>query len=71
MYDEGKTLLDQADRLMAIVHAARAEARENDAGIHKLIKMATHLIDQIEGHFNTVRKDRVELIVGFYVVLMV
>ena len=54
LYDEGKEMLDQADMLMANVHAAREEARSSDASIKKLIKMAQHLILQIEEHFNEV-----------------
>ena len=55
LYDEGKTFLDKADMLMAIVHAAREHARESDHKIHQLIGQARHLIDSIETHLGLVR----------------
>jgi len=48
LYDEGKTFLDEADELMAKVHAARESARESDHNIHILLQKTQTMITMIE-----------------------
>ena len=46
-YEEGKKLLQAADRLMAMVHAAKMQAEESDQSIKDLIKKAEHIHKQL------------------------
>jgi hypothetical protein len=53
LYNEGKGLLDQADRLLAIVHAAREDASDSSDGIKAIIQKAEHLIDLIQNKYQS------------------
>lgn len=47
-YREGKTLLDQADRLMAMVHGAKQNAQEDNEKINALMAKAQQLYEQLD-----------------------
>ena len=46
-YQEGKDLLFQADKLMAMVHAAKMDATNSNTKINDLINKAEQLYDQL------------------------
>merc|ERR1712176_179807 len=51
-YKEGKTLLDQADRLMAMVHGAKQNAQSDNEKINALILKAEQLYNQLNKFHN-------------------
>lgn len=50
-YEAGRKYLNDADKLLASVHAAQQKAKGDRSNIDKLFKKSQHLVDVIKNYF--------------------
>ena len=57
-HEAGRVYLNEADKLLASVHAAQQKAKGDRNNIDKLFKKSQHLVDVIKNYFADVSNNR-------------